>query len=181
MPFSKFDLKIRKKVERLLKMFTVLSGVGVIVSVYLFYAHFKPDDDSFCNIGDYLNCDIVNKGIYSEILGIPVSFIGISGYLSLFLISYGMLRGFYFRKLHKRLRPKRVLQVLTAMVIFAVAFSIWLTYIEFFVLFAACIFCLTQQLIIVLLLFIILYILTIVKKWEKNGEELEFPQDRGEK
>lgn len=178
MPFSKFDPKIRKKVERLLKMFTVLSLVGVIVSSYLLYAHFKPDDSTICNIGDYLNCDVINKSIYSDILGIPVALIGAIGYLLLFLIAYGMLLGFYFRKIHKSLRPKIVLQILTTMVIFAVAFSIWLTYIEFFVLFAACIFCLTQQLIIILLLFIVLYILTIVRKWEKDGGELEFPQDR---
>ena len=71
------------------KRIAVLSIVGIILSGYLAYLHYVPDqlDSSFCNISDYLSCSTVNKSSYALFLGVPVAIIGIIGFLLLFYLS----------------------------------------------------------------------------------------------
>ncbi|HEY1270447.1 MAG TPA: vitamin K epoxide reductase family protein, partial [Terriglobales bacterium] len=49
-----------------------LAVTGVIVSGVSLQHHFAKSKTSFCNLGETLNCDIVNRSAYSKIMGIPV-------------------------------------------------------------------------------------------------------------
>lgn len=109
-------------------------------AAYLLYVHYAPSASSICNISDTLNCDIVNKSIYSKLFGIPVSLLGLLAYGGLFIFS---VRG--LSKNQDKWVPWAFL-----FASFCLAFALYLTGIEAFVLKAYCVFCLAQQVLILL-------------------------------
>lgn len=97
------------------------------------------DSSTFCNISATFNCDIVNKGIYSEIADIPVALIGIVGYAVLAVGSLLMHR-------------KKIWFQLTAIAaVIGLAFALYLTSLEVFVLKTYCVVCLSSQLVILII------------------------------
>lgn len=62
------------------KAMCVFAALGIIVAGYSLYTHFSLSS-SFCNFGEKLNCDMVNRGTYSEMFGIPIAFFGIIAYI----------------------------------------------------------------------------------------------------
>lgn len=123
------------------KALLVLSALGIVVTGYLIHQHYAPIDTSFCNFNDYVSCDIVNKSEYSTLFGIPVSILGLLTYLYLFIFAIISLKNSSLAK--KLLFPTLVFTL------GGLGFSLYLTYLEFFVLYAVCIFCLSQQLLII--------------------------------
>ncbi len=122
------------------KILAVLNFLGMLVSGYLIYIHFEPALTDICNISEKWDCEIVNKSIYSEIFGIPVAVLGFLAYTSFFIFS---LRG--LKKPQGKLVPWYFL-VLSM----GVAFTIYLTTIESLVLRTYCLFCVIQQIIILI-------------------------------
>lgn len=51
------------------------SAAGFAIMAYLTYIHYAKIG-SFCDFSSGVSCDIVTSSIYSEIFGIPVSFLG---------------------------------------------------------------------------------------------------------
>ena len=119
---------------------SVINLLALAISVYLATLHFKPDLSTVCVISERWNCDIVNKSTYSLFLGIPVSILGAATYFLLLLFS---IRGFFRDQM--RLIPY-VCLCLTG----AVLFSLYLTGVEAFVLKTFCVFCVSQQVLILL-------------------------------
>ncbi len=117
-----------------------LNFLALPVTAELLYLHYKPGASDFCVLSDRFNCDIVNQSIYSEFLGIPVAILGLLAYSLLLAISVLALR----RDLTK------FLPWILAFSSLCLAFALYLTGIEFFVLKTFCIFCLAQQIIILL-------------------------------
>lgn len=139
--------------QKYLRAIVVLSFVGMLVTAYLIYQHYKDAGGSFCDINDFVNCDIVNKSTYAEIFGIPVSVLGFFAYGVFFFASL------FFHSIERKIHSGPLLGGLTLFSGIGLLFSLYLTYIEFFVLYAVCIFCLTQQILIfiIFLLFISLW------------------------
>ena len=155
-----FDAKFERKlhpVETLTRVIIFLAIVGSLVASYLIYLHYSPSDSSFCNINEQLNCDVVNKSPYSEFLGVPVAIIGLAGYLAFIVIGTCFLTGYDWSKIHNKLRPKHLNWLLMVFAIIGIAFSLYLAYIEEFVLHTWCIMCIASLLIITSLL-----VLTII-------------------
>ena len=59
------------------------SAAGVIDSGIALQRHFAKSATTYCDFGQKLNCDIVNRSEYSTMLGIPVALIGVAGYAAL--------------------------------------------------------------------------------------------------
>lgn len=137
--------------KRLTLWAAILSALGVGVTIYLIYQHYKPSADSFCNISDYVSCDVVNKSIYAEIFGIPVAVFGFLTYTALFVVSLGLYKGWNFTKILGGLTQHRTIVGTAVLSTLGLVFSLYLTWIEFFVLTAVCIFCLTQQVFILII------------------------------
>lgn len=135
-----------KTLKRFKVVLIVLSLLGMTVTAYLMIQHYANIENSFCNVNDFVNCDRVNKSIYAEIFGIPVSVLGFLTYTVLFVFS-AFVNGGLFNKL---------LGTATLFTGFGLVFSLVLSYIEFFVLRAICIFCVIQQ-ILILIIFIIFF------------------------
>jgi len=110
----------------------VLSVVGIIVSAISLERHYAKSTTSFCEFGQEFNCDIVNRSEYSSIMGIPVAGIGMLG--------YGLLLALSTAYRQRADTPTRL--VLAAAV--GLAFAIYLTYVEAYVLETWCILCLSS-------------------------------------
>lgn len=141
-------------------MFSIL---GMIISAYLIYQHFKPVGSTFCNVNDYVSCDIVNKSIYAEIIGIPVAIFGFSAYLIIFTAAFGLL---------KEKLPASALKLTALFTGASLGFSIYLTTMEFFVLQAICIFCVISQLTILIIFIISLNIWLKHRLWLAHSSSL---------
>jgi vitamin-K-epoxide reductase (warfarin-sensitive) len=119
-------------VRFLMKVVSVLSLAGAIVSGVSLERHYATSATTFCDFSEKFNCDIVNRSEYSTVAGIPVAGIGIAGYIALFVLST-------FRKS----RPETPNWMLGASVA-GLAFALYLTYIEAYVLTTWCALCLAS-------------------------------------
>ncbi len=122
----------------------VLSLLGLAISIYSFLHNqgFAPGE--FCTLSDTVNCDIVNKGPFSWIFGVPVSLIGVIGYLFSAIASGMKIR---------RPQDKSLSIFLLLSSIGGLLFSIYLSNLEAFVLHAWCVLCVTSQILILLIFF----------------------------
>ncbi len=135
--------------RKALHLIIACSFVGLILSTYAFLHNKAFVSGAFCTINSTFNCDIVNRGPYSELLGVPVALLGMTGYL-FFAIAAGMSL--------RRPTDKGLLTFLVIASSGALAFSLYLTWIEAFVLFAWCLICITSQLMILTIFGSSLYI-----------------------
>ncbi len=123
-------------VRTLLQVAIVLCVLGLALSAYSFLHNRSFIEGSFCNLNSTFSCDVVNKGPYSTLLGVPVALIGILGYGF-------MLLGCVLKWRQPADRS------LTLFVLLAsaggIAFSLYLTAIEAFILQVWCVICLLSQ------------------------------------
>ncbi|MEY4745244.1 MAG: hypothetical protein RL272_1189 [Candidatus Parcubacteria bacterium] len=116
------------------KAIVALCAAGSAFMGYLVYLHFKTSPGTLCNFGAGFSCEIVNKSVYSELFGIPLSIMGLA-----YFIGVGYLA------ITKHLpHTYRTILALTA---FSLVFSLHLTYVEFFVLGSVCLFCEASKLV----------------------------------
>ena len=106
-------------------LLVVLAVVGLLMSSYLTWVHLMGRSP-VCLAGSG-GCETVQSSRYAEILGIPVAALGIGGYTGLLLS--GLLRG----------EGGALLGLFVALV--SVLFSAYLTYLELFVIYAICQWC----------------------------------------
>jgi len=169
---------VRPTVNKLLIAASVLSFIAMGVTAYLTYMHFEPEASEFCNLNASWNCDIVNKSEWSVInLGfaeIPVSILGFLTYLTFFVFSILIIKKVKWRKIWGKLNEKLILNLLKYLSILGVVFSLYLTYIEAFVLQTFCLFCVTQQVIILAIMILFFVILGLIKSDMKKTRACEF-------
>lgn len=139
--------------KRIMIALLTLSILGLGVSVYSLLHNQGFASGEFCTIGEELNCDVVNKGPYSVMFGIPVSLIGVIGYLFL-AIAAGM-------KI-KNPTDKSLTRFLAVASIGGFFFALYLSGIEAFILETWCLLCITSQ--ATILLIAILSILLMKKE-----------------
>ena len=113
----------------LVQAILISAALGFIISAYSTYSHYSASTETFCDFGATVSCSVVNKSIYSEIVGIPVAIIGMAGYL---LIGALVL-------------AKTSWKWPFAASVLGLVFSGYLTWIEIFALQTYCILCLASQ------------------------------------
>lgn len=104
----------------------------MIVSAISLQRHYAKSVTRFCEVGEAFNCDIVNRSEYSTLMGIPVAAIGVAGYAALFALATVC-----------RSRVQTPTRLFIAALL-GLAFALYLTYIEGFVLDTWCILCLSS-------------------------------------
>lgn len=122
---------IKKHAEKFLLAFII---AGLIVAAWSLKNHYATTASSGCNVNRTFNCDVVNRGIYSEIGGFPVAGIGVVGYAVL-----GLIAAFW-----KKEKDPLMLKALLAFAAGGVVFSLYLSYIEAYVLYTWCLLCLAS-------------------------------------
>lgn len=116
--------------KKLTRGIASVSAAGIIVSSVSLYHHFGTSKTSFCTFGESFNCDLVNRSSYSTVLGVPVALIGILGYLLILALA---------TVYREKAETPAMLLITTGG---GLAFALYLTYIEKFVLQAWCVLCL---------------------------------------
>lgn len=111
----------------------VLALAGAVISVLAFQVHYSTATEP-CSINERWDCGVVNHSPFAMIGPVPVAAIGIAGYVVLGVLA--MLRLRY---------------ALFLMAIFALIFSLRLTFIEEFDLLVWCLYCVISQGIIALI------------------------------
>jgi vitamin-K-epoxide reductase (warfarin-sensitive) len=100
---------------------------GVVLSSVSLVAHYRTDKSEFCDFSETFNCDYVNRSEYSQLGPVPVAAIGIAGY--------------FFLLASLRYRSRAAAWVRLAAASGGLAFALYLTYIEKYVLAVWCILC----------------------------------------
>jgi uncharacterized membrane protein len=122
--------------RKLFLAIAMLAIAGTAVSSVSLDHHFRKSKTTYCDFGQSFNCDIVNRSEYSTVAGVPVALIGILGYVALLA----------FATFYREKAETPGILVLGSLV--GLAFALYLTYIEKYVLFAWCILCLSSLVII---------------------------------
>ncbi len=123
----------------LFTLIAVLSVAGVVISGISLQRHYAKSATNFCDFSQKFSCDIVNRSEYSEIEGIPVAGIGVAGYAALFILST-----FW------RARVETPTRLLIAALV-GLAFALYLTYVEAYLLTTWCILCVASLVFIALI------------------------------
>lgn len=122
---------------RLLKRFLItLSIVGLIDALYLSWIKLSETELICTGLGA---CDVVNTSEYSVLAGIPIAFFGAMAYIAFLLL-------LLFENRSEWLKENGPL-ILFGISLFAFLYSMYLTYIEVFVIFAICPYCILSAIV----------------------------------
>jgi vitamin-K-epoxide reductase (warfarin-sensitive) len=121
---------------KLLRLVSALALVGVLISLYTFLYKQGVVTAEFCEVNGTFDCATVNASSYSMLFGIPVSLIGIFGYAFMGIAAWMKSKSMEDRGLGK---------FLALAAVGGLAFSLYLTSVEAFVLHAWCMLCLASQ------------------------------------
>jgi uncharacterized membrane protein/thiol-disulfide isomerase/thioredoxin len=124
-------------------MIPVLCGIGLLVAGYLAYVE-STEVRAVCGpVGD---CNTVQQSEYARLFGVlPVGVLGLAGYVAIGI-------AWVVNHISDRRLSGLASLALTGMALFGVLFSIYLTFLEPFVIGATCIWCLSSAVIMTLLL-----------------------------
>lgn len=122
----------------------VLSLVGMFIALYLLAHSLGLMGPVLCGIGD---CAAVEASPYSRMWGIPVSAFGVVGYVLLLALS---LAGLQPRFADSRFVPG----LLSLGALLGFGFSLYLTYLEAYVIHAWCQWCVTSAILMTLIFFL---------------------------
>ena len=147
----------QKRIQCTVRIILWLSILGMILATYLTYNHYKVDAESFCSISQVINCDIVNKSIYAEIFGIPVAILGFLTYLFFAAVSLLLLNYSDFEKTYSRITTYDLHWLVFFVAIIGVGFSLWLTYVEAYLLKTWCPLCVLSLLLLISIFVLAIY------------------------
>jgi uncharacterized membrane protein len=137
----------------------VLSVIGLGVSLYLTYVEFTQSRALCGPVGD---CNAVQSSPYAKLFGVvPIGLVGAIGYIAI-------LFAWLWRRIRSDALARIAGPVMFGMALFGMLFSIYLTYLELFVIHAVCIWCLSSAVIISVLM---LLNLPSVTQWLAISDE----------
>jgi uncharacterized membrane protein len=113
-------------------LIALLALAGLLVSCFALREHYRTGTAP-CDINERWDCGVVNHSPYAEFAHVPVAVLGMAGYAAILFCALSR-------------RWWLVLLLTTG----AVGFSLWLTYVEAFILQTFCIWCVTSLGIILL-------------------------------
>ena len=120
----------------------ILSGVGVLLAVYLLWQQlFRPAWQP-CSINGFVNCDAIVSGAVAKTLGIPTPLYGLIGYIVIFFSAV------YRKK-----------TLMFSMATFGLLFCLWIGYRELFQLHVICPVCIGCEVIMIAVFILSLKIL----------------------
>lgn len=115
-----------------------LALAGIFVALYLLLYKLGIIGHLSCSIG---SCETVNTSKWATFLGIPVAGWGVAFYIGLFVLAMVSTQPAYEDSL-------TVSTVLVGVSLTGVLFSLWLTYLELFVIHAICEWCVVSAVIV---------------------------------
>jgi uncharacterized membrane protein len=134
--------------KKLYQFSIALAIIGVLVSIYMTIYKLTSNNSMCLGSGD---CSTVNSSPYSQVYGIPVALIGVLGYAA--ILAFLLLKD----RAGKFFQENSLLAVF-GLTVTGFVFTLYLIYLEIFVIRALCPFCITSQITMT-----ILFIITIIR------------------
>ncbi|HJR15647.1 MAG TPA: vitamin K epoxide reductase family protein [Gemmatimonadales bacterium] len=122
----------------------LLSLAGLFISAYLYLYKLGKVGSLACGTG---GCETVQWSPWSRVAGIEVSLVGLLGYAGLLVLGLASLQP----ALAERKRPAELLALLAGI---GVLFTLYLTYLELFVIHAICRWCVASG-VVILAIFVV--------------------------
>ena len=124
--------------DRTLTIIMILSIIGLIDSIYLSYLHHLVAEGGGCPTQNLpgLDCGVVLASEQAKLVGIPVAWLGVLGFIGLFALSLDR----YLNMDLERTYYNTILLPVTGII--GTIFGIYLTYAEAFIIHQWCPFCL---------------------------------------
>ncbi|MGC8856769.1 MAG: vitamin K epoxide reductase family protein [Anaerolineae bacterium] len=141
----------------LYRLSLALVTLGLLVSIYMTIYKLTENNALCLGSGD---CSTVNASRYSEVYGIPVAFIGVLG--------YGAILGSLLLEKRNNFFGQNSTLVVFGLTLAGFLFTVYLVYVEFYLIKALCPFCLTSQVAMTLLFLISL--IRLVRQPETQEE-----------
>jgi len=152
---------IRKTNQWLDIAIPIISLIGLGAAIYLTYVEFTHVRALCGPVGD---CNAVQSSPYAKLFGVvPIGLVGAIGYI-------GILFAWIWRRFRTDSLARIAGPAMFGMALFGTLFSIYLTYLELFVIHAVCIWCLSSAVIITLLM---LLNLPSITQWLAISDEEE--------
>ncbi|UCD92084.1 MAG: vitamin K epoxide reductase family protein [Methanobacteriota archaeon] len=154
-----FEFLTKRKIhdEANILLFTIiLSFLGMIIAGLLTYDEitYDPSNPSGlpgCAVGGWWDCGKVVHGPYNNIFGIPLAYLGLLGFVLIFLFSV-------IRLVHwGRDYTKNFFIIVLIFAFLGALLSWYLTYLELFVIHAICPYCFTSFILITIIFIVGLY------------------------
>jgi uncharacterized membrane protein len=142
----------------------ILSLAGLFVAVYLTLYKVGVIGELACSIG---SCETVQLSRWSSLLGLPVAAWGIGFYAVLLVVALAGVQERFENAAHISI----ALALLSG---WGVLFSLWLTWLELFVIHAICMWCVISAL-LVIALFVVALLDLRETLFERSGESLSSP------
>jgi uncharacterized membrane protein len=120
----------------------ILVVIGIIVSSYLSYSHLS-NTSVVCVEGSEFDCGLVQSSVYSKLFGVPIAYLG--------LLTYLMLGALLLLEDRSELIAEYGTIMIFGITLFAFLYSIWLVYVQVFILQALCQWCLTHEVVMTIL------------------------------
>ena len=118
----------------------LLALVGLLLAIYLWLYKIGVVGTLQCGAGGG-PCEFVQASRYADVFGVPVALIGVAGYAALLVVGLVGLQPAFAAS-------SRVSVLLAALASAGFAFTLYLTYVELFVLHAICRWCVASAVII---------------------------------
>ncbi len=116
----------------------LLALIGLFISLYLTFHRLGIIGSLQCGTG---GCETVQTSSYAVFLGIPVAFYGVAGYLAMLVVSLVGLQPAWVSR-------REPMVLLAAMSGLGLVFTLYLTYLELFVIHAICRWCVASAVVI---------------------------------
>jgi uncharacterized membrane protein len=121
----------------------VFVALALLISGYLSYVKLSEVPIVCVQNSSVFNCEVVQNSVYSRIAGVPIAYLGfvvnlIMGFLLVFENRIGFLK-------------ENGVMLVFGIALFAFLYSVYLVYLQFFVLKALCPWCLSHEVVITLL------------------------------
>jgi uncharacterized membrane protein len=136
-----------------------LAGLGLAISIYLTIVHYS--NVPLVCLGTS-GCEEVNRSIYSKVMGVSVALLGAGAYV--------VLLGTLWAERQEILKPREAALVLFGVALAGTLYSAYLTYVEVFVIYAICIWCVISAVALAAIL-----ALAIVRLRQLLGAEAALP------
>jgi uncharacterized membrane protein len=136
------------------QLMALVSLVGIFVALYLTLYKLGAVGDLACTVG---SCETVQLSRWATFLGLPVAAWGVGFYVAVFALTVAGLQ--------PRWEESRGLSlVVVALVAWGLVFSLWLTWLELFVIHAICQWCVVSAVLV-----LILFVLALLDWRERRG------------
>ena len=143
---SNLGTALPDRLKKNLKLIIIFSIIGIILSLYLTYQHYKEEADPFCQaLGG--GCELINKSMYSELEGlasllgmnitlpIPVAIVGLLGFI------FNLILAWSLRNKNDLKNKVLLLKLMFAANLLGLLFAIFVTYVEYGILGTPCYYC----------------------------------------